>query len=118
MRRLPRSPSCGVAWRRSWSRTPGWMHITGSIGGEIVAAGSLFVAGGVGWQSWASVVPAARGRGIQRALIDARSRLAAEQGCDLVAAWALAGAHSSANLERAGLARIGRRVVVRSSDLR
>ena len=58
--------------------------------------------------------------GIQRALIDARSRLAAEHGCDLVAAWALAGAHSSANLERAGLARIGQRVVVRaptSADL-
>ncbi|MFL5712117.1 MAG: hypothetical protein ACJ77W_09595 [Chloroflexota bacterium] len=114
-------PDIAPLWRRMapfMVRTPDWMHITGSIGDEMVAGGSLFVIGGVGWQSWASVVPVARGRGIQRALIDARSRLAAERGCDLLAAWAFAGAHSSANLERAGLARIGRRVVLRSSDLR
>jgi GNAT superfamily N-acetyltransferase len=114
-------PDIAPVWRRMapfMVRTPGWMHLTASMGGEMVAAGSLFITGGVGWQSWASVVPVARGRGIQRALIDARSRLAAEHGCDLVAAWALTGAHSAANLERAGLTRIARRLVFRSSDLR
>lgn len=114
------SPEIADLWRRMaphMARTPRWTHVVGSLAGEIVAAGSLYEADGVGWQSWASVVPAARGRGIQRALIDARSRLAVEHGCDLVAAWALAGAHSSANLERAGLARMGGRVVVRSADL-
>jgi GNAT superfamily N-acetyltransferase len=114
-------PDIAPLWRRMapfMVETPGWVHLIGSMAGEIVAAGSLFVTDGVGWQSWASVVPVARGRGIQRALIDARSRLAAERGCDLLAAWALAGAHSSANLEQAGLERIGRRVVLRSSDLR
>ena len=115
------APDVAGLWRQMapfMVRTPGWTHILGSMAGEVVAAGSLFETDGVGWQSWASVVPAARGRGIQRALIDARSRLAADHGCELVAAWALAGAHSSANLERAGLARIGQRVVVRSADLR
>ncbi len=113
-------PDVADLWRRMapfMARTPGWTHLVGTMDGDVVAAGSLFEADGVGWQSWASVVPAARGRGIQRALIGARSRLAAERGCDLVAAWALAGAHSSANLERAGLARIGQRLIVRSADL-
>ena len=115
------APAAEVAdlWRRMapfMARTPDWFHLVGSLGGEIVAAGSLFVTDGVGWQSWASVVPGARGRGIQRALIDARSRLAADRGCDLVAAWAMAGAHSSANLELAGLERVGQRVILRSSD--
>lgn len=113
-------PDVAPLWRRMapfMVRTTGWSHLVGSMAGEMVAAGSLFEVDGVGWQSWASVVPVARGRGIQRALIDARSRLAADRSCDVVAAWALTGAHSSANLERAGLARIGRRVVLRSSDL-
>jgi hypothetical protein len=50
-------------------------------------------------------------------MIATRARMAADNGCDLVAAWALAGAHSSANLERAGLPRIGQRAVVRAADL-
>ena len=111
------SPTCGGAWRRSWPGRPAGRTSSGRWRAQVVAAGSLFEVDGVGWQSWASVVPAARGHGIQRALIDARSRLAADHGCDLVAAWALAGAHSSANLERVGLARIGQRVVLRSTDL-
>ena len=88
--------------------------IVGEADGRMVAAASLFMTDGVGWQSWASVLPAARGHGFQRALIAARTRLAAEAGCDIVAAWALAGAHSSDNLARAGLRRIGQRVVVRA----
>ena len=113
------APDVADLWHRMapfMARTPDWTHLVGSMAGEVVAAGSLFVADGAAWQSWASVVPEARGHGIQRALIDARSRLAAERGCDLLAAWALAGAHSSANLERAGLRRIGRRAVFRSID--
>lgn len=114
------TPDVADLWRRMapfMARTPGWTHLVGSMAGKVVAGGSLFEADGVGWQSWASVVPAARGHGIQRALIDARSRLAADHGCDLVAAWALTGAHSSANLERAGLARVAQRVIVRGTDL-
>jgi hypothetical protein len=112
-------PDVAALWRRMapfMARTPAWTHFVGSMAGQVVAAGSLFEVDGVGWQSWASVVPAARGHGIQCALIKARSRLAADHGCDLVAAWALAGAHSSANLESVGLARIGSRVVLRSTD--
>ena len=113
-------PEVAALWRSMAAhlgRTPGWTLIAGEADGRMVAAASLFVTDGVGWQSWASVLPAARGRGFQRALIAARTRLAAEQAASIVAAWALAGAHSSDNLARAGLRRIGQRVVVRAADL-
>ena len=113
-------PEVATLWRSMAAhvgRRPDWILIVGEADGRMVAAASLFMTDGVGWQSWASVLPAARGHGFQRALIAARTRLAAEAGCDIVAAWALAGAHSSDNLARAGLRRIGQRVVVRASDL-
>jgi GNAT superfamily N-acetyltransferase len=87
------------------------------LDGEVVAASSIQLTDAGGWMSWAGVLPVARGRGLQRALIAARAALAAEAGCDWIAAWALAGAHSSANLARAGLRRIGERASVRSTDL-
>ena len=87
------------------------------LDGKVVGAGSIQLTDAGGWMSWAGVVPAARGRGLQRALIAARAALAAQAGCDWIAAWALAGAHSSANLARAGLRRIGERASVRSADL-
>lgn len=113
-------PEVGALWRTMAAhigRRPDWILVAGEADGRMVAAASLFTTDGVGWQSWASVIPAARGRGFQRALIAARTRLAAEAGCDIVAAWALTGAHSSDNLARVGLGRIGQRVVVRASDL-
>ena len=113
-------PEVASLWRsmaKHVGRTPDWTLIAGWADGRLVAAASLFVTDGVGWQSWASVLPGARGRGFQRALIAARTRLATEAGCDIVAAWALAGAHSSDNLARAGLSLIGQRVVVRASDI-
>jgi MOSC domain-containing protein YiiM/N-acetylglutamate synthase-like GNAT family acetyltransferase len=76
-------------------------------GGEIVGVSSLHISRHVGWLRGAAVVPEARGRGIQRALISARTRIAAERGCDLVGAWAEDGGRSSANLQRMGLRQIG-----------
>jgi GNAT superfamily N-acetyltransferase len=114
------SPEVAAVWRsmaRHMAGTPDQLLSVAEIDGRIVAAASLFVSDGVGLQSWASVLPDARGRGIQRALIADRARAAEDAGCDLVAAWALAGGHSSANLERAGLQRIGQRIVVRAADL-
>jgi GNAT superfamily N-acetyltransferase len=84
---------------------------------RIVAASSIQVTDSGAWMSWAGVVPSARGRGLQRALIAARAALAMELGCEWIAAWALSGAHSSANLAAAGLERIGERASIRSADL-
>jgi GNAT superfamily N-acetyltransferase len=94
--------------------------LLGSLAGlddRVVAAGSIQLTDDGAWISWAGVIPAARGRGIQRAMIAARCEAAAELGCEWVAAWAASGEHSSANLATAGLTRIGERVSVRSSDL-
>jgi GNAT superfamily N-acetyltransferase len=79
------------------------------IDGEPVANASLHVSGRTGWMRGALVAPDARGRGIQRALIFARARAAAESGCDLVGASAEPGEISARNLERAGLRRVGSR---------
>ena len=63
------------------------------------------------------MLPAARGLGIQRAMIAARARVAADAGCSAIAAWALASAHSSRNLARAGMPLVGERVSVAAADL-
>jgi GNAT superfamily N-acetyltransferase len=114
------APEVATLWRAMAphvGRTPDWLLLAGEMDGRLVATSSLFMADGVGWLSWAMVIPRARGLGIQRAMIAARARLAADRGCEQLAAWALAGAHSSDNLARAGLERIGQRVVVRVADL-
>jgi hypothetical protein len=114
------SPQVAAIWRIMAPRmatTPGSHLLIGELDGRPCAAASLFVIGEAGWMSWASVVPAARGRGIQRALIADRARLATELECSVVAAWALAGAHSSTNLERSGFERIGQRAAVAAASL-
>ena len=91
--------------------------LLGELDGGLVAASSIMMTGDRGWLSWATVLPAARGRGIQRAMIAARAQVAVERGCRVIAAWALASAHSSRNLEGAGLPRIGERVSLTATDL-
>ncbi len=58
--------------------------------------------GGVATLSGAGVLPAHRGRGIQRALVAARLDWAAAQGCDLAASATDPGTASQRNLERSG----------------
>ena len=87
------------------------------LDGRVVAASSIQLTDAGAWMSWAGVVPSARGHGLQRALLAARAELAATLGCEWIAAWALAGAHSSANLAASGLRRIGERASVRSTAL-
>jgi len=79
------------------------------LDGLPVAAASVHVSGKAGWLRGASVIPSARGRGIQRALISARVQLAREHECDLVGAWAEPGGPSAHNLERMGMRTIGTR---------
>lgn len=49
-----------------------------------------------------ATLPAFRGRGAQRALINARLRMAVETGCDLAMACTIPGSVSQRNYERAG----------------
>jgi MOSC domain-containing protein YiiM/GNAT superfamily N-acetyltransferase len=77
--------------------------------GRAVGAASLHVHRHVAWLRAATVLPEARGLGIQRALIAARLAHAARLGCDLAGSLADAGGVSAANLERLGFGEVALR---------
>jgi MOSC domain-containing protein YiiM/GNAT superfamily N-acetyltransferase len=99
-------------WPSVAAATAGGPHsavLLAEIDGVPVGTGSLFVSHRTGWMRAAAVTPDARGRGIQRALLRSRARLAESWGCDLVGASAAAGSISARNLERIGLREVGTR---------
>jgi GNAT superfamily N-acetyltransferase len=72
------------------------------LDGAAGAAGVLILHGGVALFGGAATVPEMRRRGLQGALLEARMRHAAEQGCDLAMMVAEAGSNSQRNAERKG----------------
>ncbi|WP_420128774.1 GNAT family N-acetyltransferase [Longimicrobium sp.] len=72
------------------------------LDGHPVGAGGLNVRDGVALLAGASTIAAARRRGAQRALLQARLRFAAERGCDLMMIVAQPGSASQRNAERQG----------------
>jgi MOSC domain-containing protein YiiM/GNAT superfamily N-acetyltransferase len=94
------------AWRRiipSLARAPGHRLVLATLGGRSVGVGLVAIRRNVGFLRSASVLPEARGHGIQRALVAERARLAAEAGVDLLAAGtAPENAASVRNLRRLG----------------
>ena len=79
------------------------------VEGRAVAAASLHTHHGLGWMRAGSVLPAYRGRGLQRALIAHRADAAARLGCDMVGASAVEGGVSARNLGTLGFRRTGTR---------
>ena len=73
----------------------------------------LFTRRRVGLLATAAVLPTARGRSIQRALIAERMRLAIERRCTIVTASALVGSASAENLEAMGFRPIHERALYR-----
>lgn len=71
-------------------------------GGMPIAAGALHIHEGVALLAGASTIPSARGRGAQRALLEARLAFAVESGCDLAMMVAAPGSTSQKNAQRAG----------------
>jgi GNAT superfamily N-acetyltransferase len=80
----------------------GTVPFLAEVDGEPVATGALAMHGGVALLAGASIVPAARKQGAQRALLQARLRSAAEHGCDLAMMGAEPGSASQRNAERQG----------------
>jgi hypothetical protein len=72
------------------------------LDGRPIAAGGLMLDDGVALLAGASTVPEARRQGAQLALLEARLRHAAEQGCDLAMMGAAPGSGSQRNAERHG----------------
>ena len=72
------------------------------LNGRPVGAGSLHTHHRVGWLRAGTVLPDARGRGIQRLLLAERAAEARRLGCEVVGASANADSVSARNLERVG----------------
>lgn len=70
--------------------------------GVPIATGALGISEGVAMLAGASTVPTGRKQGAQLALLNARLRFAAEQGCDIAMMGALPGSASQRNAERQG----------------
>lgn len=94
------------AWRameRELARAPHDHRFIGEIDGRPVASGALHTHHAVGYLRSGAVLPAFRGRGIQRAMIEARIAHAARLGCDLVGSIAEVDTTSVRNLDRVGM---------------
>src|SRR5262249_13907343 len=72
-------------------------RLLASYEGRPVAAGGLFIHDDVALLAGASTIPAARRKGAQLALLDARLRFAVEEGCGLAMMGALPGSGSQRN---------------------
>ena len=106
------------AWRameRELARAPHDHRFIGEIDGRAVATGALHTHHAVGYLRAGAVLPAFRGRGIQRAMIEARIAHAARLGCDLVGSIAEVDTSSARNLERAGMQVVAVRETIGSS---
>lgn len=79
------------------------------LDGRAVGAASLHTHHAAGWLCAASVLPEARGRGVQRALLAARGERAEELRCDVIGAAAVDGGASAENVRRMGFRRVGTR---------
>jgi hypothetical protein len=81
--------------------------------GEPVGVASVFTRRRVGLLATAAVLPRARGRAIQCALITERIRLAIERRCTIVTASALVGSTSARNLKAMGFRAVHERALYR-----
>jgi MOSC domain-containing protein YiiM/GNAT superfamily N-acetyltransferase len=105
-------PDLASAWHRFTPRlvqSRGYHQVFGELDGRVVAVAALMTHRRVGWLGAGGVLPAARGGGIQRALIAHRAAAAAAAGCTRVMATADTGSVSAANLTAAGLPMIWQR---------
>lgn len=101
---MPQTLQSGVAANNQilYNR-PGWHFYLAFVDEEPAAIGVLFMQDGVGICIGAATRPLMRGRGCQTALLHHRLQVAAEHGCDLVAASATFGSTSMQNMQRTGL---------------
>lgn len=87
---------------RIFAFRPDLRRFLAEVDGEPAATGVVSLHQGVALLSGAATLPAFRRRGAQAALLAARLRYAAEQGCDLAMMVAEAGSGSQRNAERRG----------------
>lgn len=91
-----------LGFGRITAAAEGVQAFVAEMDGRPAATAALVTHGGVALLAGASTVPAARGRGAQNALLDARLEVANAQGCDLAMMVAQPGSASQRNAERNG----------------
>jgi GNAT superfamily N-acetyltransferase len=109
------------AWRRFGpilARSKGEHWLLAALDGRDVAAAATFTRRRVAWLGGGAVLPEARGRGIQRALIAERARQGAQAGSHRITATADVGTVSARNLEALGMRRIWTRALYRVDPAR
>lgn len=97
------------AWLRfepQLARARGYYQVIAALDGRDVGAAAMFTRRRIAWLGAGTVLPEARGRGIQRALIAYRARAAEVLGCRRVMATAELGDVSASNLAAMGMPRI------------
>lgn len=87
---------------RTMAQARGAHCFLAELDGEAIAAAALNLATDVALLAGASTIPSARGRGAQRALLDARLAFAAARGIDLAMVVTQPEGPSRRNAERAG----------------
>ena len=95
------------------ARTRGYEQLIARQDGREVGVAAMFTRRRVAWLGAATVLPEARGRGIQRALIADRARRAEAVGCRRIMATADLDGVSAANLAAMGIPRIWSRAEYR-----
>ncbi|MEP7081382.1 MAG: GNAT family N-acetyltransferase [Chloroflexota bacterium] len=98
-----RAAEGGLGWHAHHHRFVAYLD------GKPVGAASLHTHHGVGWLCAASVLPDARGRGVQRELLAARAERASALRCDVMGASAVDGGASAENVRQMGFRRVGTR---------
>jgi GNAT superfamily N-acetyltransferase len=95
------------------ARTRGYEQLIARQDGRDVGVAAMFTRRRVAWLGAGSVLPEARGQGIQRALIADRARRAEAMGCRRIMATADLDGTSAANLTAMGIPRIWSRAEYR-----
>ena len=78
------TPAFFREWLARVPGRPGWRCFVALDGETPAATGALYAKDGVGWLGIAGTLPEHRRRGAQGALLAARIRAAAEEGCEVV----------------------------------
>lgn len=84
------------------AKVKGGFPFLAELEGKPIAAGMLFIYNDVAILAGASTIPESRRNGAQTALLEARLKFAAEQGCKIVIMGASPGSQSQRNAEKNG----------------
>ena len=87
---------------RIGARSAGARPFIAELDGKAISTGALYIYDDVALLAGASTIPEGRKKGAQNALLDARLRYGASQGCTIAIMGALPGSQSQRNAEKNG----------------